>query len=322
MRNLRARNRVVQKLCLETPTLQALLSANLIAYDLAVATAIFGILPNSVRTGNPPQGVHYDLVVQPEIYANPYLKLAKLYEDNGLKLFNAVPLSTSLIPRHVVIDTAILCYQVLGVTGNGTALKISEKKFNYWGSVFNLRHHAFKERSGMKFDGFIRTDGVSVSINIVTPGQNKQRKRKRKHGTPTTTEYFQDHIPELKHNMVFIDPNRRDLLYCLGSNEKKLRYTSMQRRSETRAKTHDKIRSDIEVAAGLRNPVVRVPGNYRRPPSVSLPSSKTVNPAYFSRYLVNFTLAMAENEAVYAKVQFRKLKFAKYAPVLSLYLLY
>ena len=101
----------------------------------------------------------------------------------------------------------------------------------------------------MMFQGFIRTDGYSVSVLLQESAGFAGGARNR--GTPVVTDYFQN---ELKEDHLYIDPNRRDLLYCLGSNDEKLRYTSMQRRSETKAKLHDKIRTNIEVAAGVRGP--------------------------------------------------------------------
>ena len=195
-------------------------------YDLLVAATIVSILPQII----PVQGLEYDLVAQPEMYGQSYLHLSRLFEDEGIQPFNAVPLSTSLIPRHICIDTKILCQSVLGVKGK---LEISQRKLEYWGEVFKLRHHAFKKRSGMTFNGFIRTDGISVSVLIEKENvKDQKRKRKRKPAAaPNASGYFQDNIQDLKDNKVFIDPNRRDLLYCLGSNDEKLRYTNQGSRA-------------------------------------------------------------------------------------------
>ena len=77
----------------------------------------------------------------------------------------------------------------------------------------------------------------------------------------------------------------------------------MQRRSETKAKLHEQIRTNIEVAAGVRQPQMH---------TVNVPSRKTVNIQYFDLYLGNFfSVVMAERERVYANPQFRKLKFSK-----------
>lgn len=297
---------MVQGLCIKTPTLEALRTANLSVYDQAIVSAIFNLLPQGI----PPGGVSYDLLARPEKYGHSYVQLAYLYEAEKLPLFQIVPLCTSLIPRHIPIDTKILCHHVLGMKGNGSKLKISEKKFDYWRTAFNLRHHLFKKRSGMSFAGFVRTDGISISIVIEKP-EVKRKKRKRNHIIRQQSEYFQDHIPKLKNEKVFIDPNRRDLLYCLGSNTEKLRYTSMQRRSETKAKEHERIRTKIEVAAALRGPIIRQGRRNIRVPSANLPSKYTVNQEHFQGYLAYFFYAMTKREDVYSKEVFRKLKFAK-----------
>ena len=320
IRLLQARNRRVQGFCLSPPTLNHLASANLDAYDLSVTLILLNIIPNGV----PHQGVQYDVVVRPHVYSQAYLELADLYEVKGLKLFNAVPISTSLIPRHICIDTRLLYINIL--RGPFAQMDISGQKLAYWGRVFNINHHAFKTRSGKQFDGFIRTDGVScsVTIQVVVAGVNRVYNRNRVHGPPApTTPYFQDHIQDIKQKLVYIDPNRRDLLYCRGYNaegtDETLRYTSMQRRSETKAKEHERIRSNIEVAAGLRGPVVHGPGGaHRRVHTVSLPSSKTMIPGYFRIYLQHFFRGMPTREPVYATNQFRKLKFAKYASAYSM----
>ena len=208
-----------------------------------------------------------------------------------MKKFNAIPTSSTLITRHIEVDTTILCHLLWNIYNN---LEISDWKYVYWYSVFNLDHRAFKNRNGMKFQGFIRTDGYSVSVLL----QKSQRFAggPRIRAAPVVQDYFQDHLNNLKNNHLYIDPNRRDLLYCLGSNDEKLRYTSMQRRSETKAKIHEKIRNNIEVTAGIRSRGIRPQIH-----TVNLPSRKTVNIEYFDAYLRD----------VYANPQFRKLKFSK-----------
>ena len=61
--------------------------------------------------------------------------------------------------------------------GNGSKLKINEKKNDYKQTVFNLKHHLFKKRSGMLFAGFVRTDGISISIVIEKPEVKRKKKK-------------------------------------------------------------------------------------------------------------------------------------------------
>ena len=89
------------------------------------------------------------------------------------------------------------------------------------------RDFKMKALSYIIFNGFIRTDGISISVLIEKEIIKDQKRKRKPAAAPNASGYFQDHIQELKENKVFIDPNRRDLLYCLGSNDRKLRYTSM-----------------------------------------------------------------------------------------------
>ncbi|KAJ3216905.1 hypothetical protein HK099_005679, partial [Clydaea vesicula] len=74
--------------------------------------------------------------------------------------------------------------------------------------------------------------------------ENKKQQKGKPKSKKKPSEYFQDNI--LKDIHVYIDPNKGDLLYCLGANGKKLRYTQMQRRHESSSKKYELIRSKLE----------------------------------------------------------------------------
>jgi hypothetical protein len=154
----------------------------------------------------------------------------------------------------------------------------------------------------------IRTDGIYCSVLIEGPHVRDQT-RQRRHVPRAEPEYFEDHLADLKDDKIFIDPNRRDLQYILGSNDEKLRYTSVQRRRETKAKEHDRIRTRIEVDAGLRGPVTR--GQPQPHAFPALPNKATVDLGHFEGYLIYFLRTLEEKEEVYGNPIFRKLRFAK-----------
>lgn len=64
---------------------------------------------------------------------------------------NAVPCGSSLISRYAFI----LC-RLFQMPED----RIRQNKLQRWGSLFNLNHHAFKGRIGMRLDNFIRTNGI------------------------------------------------------------------------------------------------------------------------------------------------------------------
>ena len=132
--------------------------------------------------------------------------------------------------------------------------------------IYGKKRKEFKARNHdkAKFTGMIRTDGVSVSILLgpqTTKGAGCKRNfeeingvKKPKKIKKTEEQYFQNVEPklELTDSDVFIDPNKRDLLYCLGSNNVKLRYTQSQRNVETRSKKYKKIRESLTKAANIQ----------------------------------------------------------------------
>ena len=149
----------------------------------------------------------------------------------------------------------------------------------------------------------IRTDGVSLSV-VVDERLVAQRQSKRKRRQPPPSMYFDDNRHEIREKHVFIDPNRRDLLYCLGTDQTgddvNLRYTSMQRRKETHSKLHTKIRAEREIEGGLRAH------------TVGLPARSTLVFQEFLLYLRVFSATIDTREAVYHQPIFRKLRFTHY----------
>ncbi|KAJ3392225.1 hypothetical protein HDU92_008577 [Lobulomyces angularis] len=81
----------------------------------------------------------------------------------------------------------------------------------------------------------------------------------------------------IKENFVVIDPNKRDLLYCVGLNNQKLRYTQPQREVDTRKKKYRKIRVELTTIVGINNIQM----------NVTVPHS-TCDPIAFNIYLRTF----------------------------------
>jgi hypothetical protein len=270
-------------------------------HDMNVYRSIKNIFPAEIHK----KGVYYDLVARTKRYMESYYQLCKLFQEHGLKSFNFVPLSTSSIPRHVTIDTNILMKNILktSVAKGNSVLNMKEK---VWDSIVNTRRKVFRSRGKMTFNGMIRTDGVSICVLVGEPktsrySSNTSLKRK-KPDSVAKTEYFQDNLEEIGENKVFIDPNKRDLLYCLGSNNKKIRYTQMQRRKETRSKHYERIRKqflkdqDIE-----QDPVM----NTRIP-------KRTLDSKFWEIYMKEYFCKFYNEENVYRENIFRKLRLNSY----------
>ncbi|KAI9099931.1 hypothetical protein DFS34DRAFT_592820 [Phlyctochytrium arcticum] len=179
------------------------------------------------------------------------------------------PLRRQLKIGHFPIDTndtKILCSNILGQ--HDLIKAIHWNKGLLWGKVFRTKSKAFLPRKGYHFAGRVSTDCTSVTVYFELneydangrPTKFETTKRKRARMPKAEDEagkaselYFENNIAAIsdKSNCVVADPNKRDLLYSLDSKGNKLRYTSMQRRSETRTKKYTQIVEQKRVQSGV-----------------------------------------------------------------------
>ncbi len=261
-----------------------------------LANELLGILPKGISTN----GIAYDLAARPEAYAYSYVQLKRLYEKYQLRSFNAVPLSTSKVPRHLLIDTRILIQNILCCSLGPINW---ETKSEYWSKAFNLKNKAFKSKMGRTFNGIVCTDGISVCVVHEPPSQQKPKRKKQKKSSCRENEtYVEEALQYVKNDYVVIDPYKRDLLFCLGSEGEKLRYTQQQRAVETRSKKYRKIREKLITGAGMD----ASPFDVRA-------SKATCDPAGFDIYLREyFSEKFEEQEVFYQQRIFRKLRLNAY----------
>ncbi|KNC96900.1 uncharacterized protein SPPG_07727 [Spizellomyces punctatus DAOM BR117] len=220
----------------------------------------------------------YAIVADPMSFFPAYCKLSGLYEQYGFQRFSAIPLRRSLIQSHVRIDTIILYQHILCITRRDAE---TVEKDDLWMRVCNLCTKAFRSRCGMHFEGSITTDGASVSVYLKHPEADKYGKRgARKSANTVAAEvkalYVENNLPACRaaENVVVIDPNKRDILYCQDSNGTTFRYTANQRAVETGSRRFAKRREAMKEEAGVDLIESRIP------------SHKTMNLMDFTRYLL------------------------------------
>jgi hypothetical protein len=216
-------NRTIQKIILEKDT------TPVPEEHLRWVNELQTVLKLPVYVQNKSTHLEYDITINPERYVRAYLNLSRLYESYGLNMFNFTPLSASTIPRHVTIDSTLLakCILECKVPEN---LKDDSVKSDLWNRFFKLEKKEFKPKKnkGIQFEGTIRTDGISLCILMspkFTKYMTKEEKQeqgivklsKKAKNEANKENYFQEiEVSKFKKNKVFIDPNKRDLLYCLG----------------------------------------------------------------------------------------------------------
>lgn len=192
--------------------------------------------------------IFYDLACYPQDYLRSMIWMTDEMEKQGVKLSNVFPLRREVIPKYVPIDTTTLVHVLMtketGKKGESlTKGKLAENKDELWSKFFNMKKRIWHqgEDYGYRFNNFIETDGVGLSIIMV---------RKDMYGKRACTirskfgENKESYIDELEKNgmsdknIVAIDPNKSDLIFCTDSHDKKFRYTQDQRRKETKSKKY------------------------------------------------------------------------------------
>ncbi|KAJ3014915.1 hypothetical protein HKX48_004890 [Thoreauomyces humboldtii] len=171
-----------------------------------------------------------DLHKAPGAYIVAYCKLNQFYEAVEYPLFNTVPLRRTHVQSRVHIDTTILHVNILGPV---QPREINQEAKRKWDDVLRTDKKIFKKYSGLEFAHSIYTDGVAVSILVQPPGAKKKSMGKKK--SPSKAEqkrtlaakYVTENLPALQRadeyaKIVYIDPNKRDLLYCMDSSGQKL----------------------------------------------------------------------------------------------------
>ena len=150
----------------------------------------------------------YDVEVQPQKYLHSMITINRLIQklnkdnDSTHKLFNVVPLRTSIVPKYITIDNC-----ALNSIFYGRAEYFQYTSFYgpmLWSNIFNLKSKGFK-RSGYKFTFMIKTDGVGCSILFekLTEEEKQAIKISRINANPLKIDNGKQKIPTKK------DKNKR-----------------------------------------------------------------------------------------------------------------
>ncbi|KAJ2384459.1 hypothetical protein GGI05_005003, partial [Coemansia sp. RSA 2603] len=246
------------------------------------------------------KGLYYDAKAHPERHLGAFYHVCRILEDKRVTNAQCFPLRTSFSPCHMTISTEVLCRNILQIPYNTTKPPLLEET---WGLVLDLKSKPFKPTSGHQFRGTVSTDAVSIQVQMELLSLNKSRfKRKRDKDSaasaaptasaasaaPTASaasaaptkkkskiaqefryihELSKNELEAIKDRVVFIDPGRRDLLYCMSINStakpwKTYRYTSNQRHSDTKMRHYRKLRNAIKPSevSEAENRLSQLPG--------------------------------------------------------------
>lgn len=197
-----------------------------------------------------------------------------------VKTFNILPLSRGFVPKYISFDTLSLIQLLIKNNKSFLTDNMQENKYKIWNMFFNMGDKNLKDTKEYKFDYFISTDGIGCSIlfrkNGCAKGYTKKIER-IKPDIPYINSLPDFQFTELKDKkIVCCDPGKKFMAYMMDQDGNELKYSSNQRRAETKSKRCEK----ILIKNKNRNHEVKECEN-----KMSLTSSKTVNFEKFKEYI-------------------------------------
>ena len=197
--------------------------------------------------------INYDIEKSPQDYLRSMIYMMKEVEAKGEKIYNLFPLRSEIISKHFRLDTISLVRLLFEkehgpkntyVEGKGNIEKNKAKLWNFFFKTNKKCFHTKKDNHAYTFDHMIETDGVSCSILLIRKDLIGQTFRPTSNRIECEEKYIDnlhDYSSLRGKNIVAIDPNLSDLLYCVNSDIKdqaKFRYTQNTRRKETKVKKY------------------------------------------------------------------------------------
>lgn len=228
----------------------------------------------------------YDVKKNSQKYLYTFYKILTKFEllnktiiDDKMKnkLFNILPLRTSLIPKHITIDSEILIQNFKSTIKmnlskfpeeikNIESLRLNFTKYQdiLWNIFFNI--DKIKINTNYKFDYLLKTDNNACSLQFAIKTEEKKQRFKKgvnkklnditknkNEKAHKNIQYIDDILSKNRFalndkKVVCIDPNKGDLIYSGIYKNNKLvtfRYTNNQRKKEQKRKKYALITRSI-----------------------------------------------------------------------------
>jgi hypothetical protein len=274
-------------------------------------THLSHILPSNIK-----KNIHYDCKVRPFEYLKGLFYMNSILEKKEHKLFQPLPLRNNIIPKHILLDTASIISLLSpekDKDGNkikkGDLLKtIKENQQDIWNGLLDMKNKVFKNKH-YQFHYQIQTDGISCCLLFI---RKDLKDKKWGSKVPVLQEQDFHNIEDLSkeqlevlkpRNIIGCDPGKRNLVYMVDENGKKLQYTAPQRKRESYGKRNQR----ILLVEKKRNKIIE------KETELSFQNSKSVNIEKYKMFLVQKNKLNKETLEFYKKETWRKMKFRSYS---------
>lgn len=168
-----------------------------------------------------------DVKINPLKYLNASIIMNRHLEDNGKKLFQAIPMRTDMNKKYVTFDTSAINDIFGEIKYDNELKKICSIGKKVWQKYFNLNGFKIK---GYVFNDMFSTNGVSMSLSFIKSDDYvlKQEKHKRMTLSSTKTKNMteqerEEHEKEKRLKQIEcnkICQKRRDAFKKLSKEEK------------------------------------------------------------------------------------------------------
>ena len=151
--------------------------------------------------------------------------MMKQAEKREYSTNNPFPMRNDIIPKHIRLDTTTLIHLLMTKKQGKKSdylFKGNLKRFEdkIWNFFFRTEKQCFSKK-WYSFHHMIETDGVSCFILLLR--KDKVGKRIRMNKIPNKEQYI-DNVKDYSNlqnkNIVAIDPEKCDLIYCVDSSDK------------------------------------------------------------------------------------------------------
>lgn len=272
------------------------------------------------------RGIAYDIKARPFSYLRPTVYMGSIMErmerdERGLRprMFQAISLRTSQVPKYVYIDTKVLQELKLGVESMpSTWFKdLNKHKAQSWANCFCTERRVFRA-SQHDFGHLLQTDGVGVSLVFNHKHTGEKKCTECYQGERTDHANYIHNLSDAQldqlrtKTIVGVDPGKYNLVYMAdGSFAKqqpngkmkynKMRYTAWQRKHDTKQKHYEAIERK------LREPIAHIERG------LSEHCSKSVDVDAFKRFVYTKMQDIDTLEACYHNEVLRKNRFRRQA---------
>ncbi|HMC01011.1 MAG TPA: hypothetical protein VKN14_08260, partial [Flavobacteriaceae bacterium] len=258
----------------------------------------------------------YNIKVSPLLYLPCMFRMNNELERLEKKMFHCLPLRNSIVPKYTCIDTKMIenlfhsaaTKRSHNDNTKGTDGKKNTQAYNsaIWKTIFDAKVFR-KAKKGYSFGHMIFTDGIGMSVLFKKESKENKKQRGQSQDINTIDEFLymeqlsKPDLEYLKENkLVYIDPNKGNLIYCIDDNNKTFRYTRKQRVKEQQSQKHKRALERYKHKTKIIEEETKL----------SEENSKTTNYEKFMQYLkvkneINYKLFEAYKAEFIRKAQFR-----------------